>query len=109
MFLYKQETDNYAFYAGSGKRHSTKNYFEKDSLVVSYIKQQKNPFLCTGNDVEIKSIFSKIVRYEKVYLIIPILKNNDSKNLLGFCVLDDKKDGSLYSTEDLNIFKMLAG
>ena len=109
LFLYKQETDNYAFYAGSGKRHSTKNYFEKDSLVVSYIKQQKNPFLCTGNDVEIKSIFSKIVRYEKVYLIIPILKNNDSKNLLGFCVLDDKKDGSLYSTEDLNIFKMLAG
>ena len=108
LFLYNQETDNYVFYAGYGKRKSSKDFFEKDSFIVSYIKQQKNPFLCTGNDVKIKSILSNAVSYDTVYLIIPIPRNDDSRNLLGFCILGDKKDGSLYSIEDLQIFKMLA-
>lgn len=109
LFLYKQETDNYVLYAGGGKAKSTKEFFEKDSEVVSYINQQVKPFLCTGSDVEIKSIFSNVVGQESVYLIIPILeKSNDSKNLLGFCVLGDKKNGALYSIEDLKVFEMLS-
>ena len=108
FFIYKQETDNYVFYAGGGKRISHKNFFEKDSIIVSYIKRQKLPFLCAGNDSKIKSIFSDAVSYDTVYLILPIITNDAYKSLLGFCVLGNKKDGSLYSIEDLKIFNMLA-
>lgn len=108
FFLYKQETDNYVFIAGGGKSTSHKKFFDKNSLIISYIKQQMIPFLCASNDGKIKSIFSNSVIYDTVYLIVPIIANDAYKNLLGFCVLGNKKDSSLYSIEDLKMFKMLA-
>ncbi|MBQ3834155.1 MAG: GAF domain-containing protein [Elusimicrobia bacterium] len=77
--------------------------FKREDLIIKYMKAKKTPFLYFGLRESLKKEFSKIC--SDINLIVPSLFRDE---ILGFLLLGEKENKTLYSAKDMDLFKTLA-
>lgn len=104
MFIYNDNNSTYYCTAHRGEKINVSNIkFNKSSQIINYITIKSVPFVLSQIFEEEKYIINNI--HKNSSLIIPIVNLN---GLMAFIVLGNKKDGSLYSRKDLDVFKILS-
>lgn len=77
--------------------------FKREDVIIKYMKAKKAPFLYFGLRESLKKEFSKIC--SDINLIVPSLFRDE---VLGFLLLGEKENKTLYSAKDMDLFKTLA-
>ncbi|MCR4662940.1 MAG: hypothetical protein K5622_03520 [Endomicrobiaceae bacterium] len=104
LFVYDEEKREFFCMVNRGEKMKDKNIiFDNKSPLISYIKSNPNPFLLFNVPKDIKKLFSSVS--DNIALVINAFIRKD---LIAFMLLGDKKDGSLYSKKDLEVFKTLS-
>lgn len=104
MFVYNEKEDFYSCIAHRGDRLNNSNLkLDEYSQIIKYIKNKSVPFVLSQTVEEEKLILKDI--HKSCSSIMPVLNLN---GLISFIVLGNKKDGSLYSQKDLDVFKILS-
>jgi signal transduction histidine kinase len=84
------------------KTHILPDKFWDEDPFIQYIQKSEEPFLFSELT---KSIREKFGQDSEIDLIVPSTIQN---NLIGFLVLGTKLNNTIYTTDDINIFKTLS-
>ncbi len=107
VVLYIFDEDKNCFYnvasRTSGDKKINSVRIEKDSPIVRYMKFKNSPFLYFGLRDVLKKGFSEIC--SDINLIVPSIFRDE---VLGFLLLGEKENKTLYSSKDMDLFKTLA-
>ena len=104
LFIYDEKKQLFVCAVNRGEKMKDKNItFDTNSPLISFIKSNPNPFLLFNIPKDIKKLFSSVS--DNIALVINAFIRKD---LIAFMFLGDKKDGSLYSKKDLEVFKTLS-
>ena len=104
LFIYDDKRQLFSCAVNRGEKMKNKDItFDNKSPLISYIKANPNPFLLINIPKDIKKLFSNVS--DGIALVINAFIRKD---LIAFMFLGDKKDGSLYSKKDLEVFKTLS-
>jgi len=113
VFLFNKEREEYVLESYRDRELLKESiFFKEGNIFVEYVKNKHTPFFLSELEdkmkkenykeySEVKSILNKI----GVFLVVPAQLQN---RLLGFMVLGEKKDGQLFSLDDISVFQALS-
>ena len=105
LFIINEEKsvyDNLAF-RGLSKESKTVVSVSKNNKIIEFMKNYKRPFFFSELQEEFKIEFMKINK--KINVIVPSIFREE---VIGFLILGDKDNKTLYSKKDLEIFGTLS-
>ena len=105
LFIINEEKniyDNLAF-RGMSKELKTATEVSKSNKIIEFMKNYKKPFFFSELQEEFKVEFMKINK--KINVIVPSIFREE---VIGFLILGDKENKTLYSRKDLEIFGALS-
>ena len=105
LFIINEEKsvyDNLAF-RGISKDFKTTSEILKSNKIIEFMKNYKKPFFFSELQEEFKVEFMKISK--KINVIVPSIFREE---VIGFLLLGDKENKTLYSKKDLEIFGTLS-
>lgn len=103
IFLYSEQERVYKLKAiRDAGRQPIDVIFASDDPFITHIKEKQEPFLYDELSFEIKDALRLPL---DVNLFVPSFVEN---NLLGFVVLGEKENHTLYSDDDMNVFRILS-
>ncbi len=107
VVLYIFDEEKNCFYniasRASGDKKFNSVQISRDNPIVRYMKFKKSPFLYFGLRDVLKKGFSEIC--SDINLIVPSIFRDE---VLGFLLLGEKENKTLYSAKDMDLFKTLA-
>lgn len=104
VFLYNQENQSYVLNAVRNYHNIAKCVIAQDLPFIEYIRKQTMPVIFEEIPLELRKILE--IKLGVPYaLVIPLVIE---KKLLAFMVLGQKLDRSLYTSDDINVFRILA-
>lgn len=107
VVLYIFDEDKNCFYEFASRANGDKQInslqINKDNPIIRYMKFKQSPFLYFGLRDVLKKGFSEIC--SDISLIVPSIFRDE---VLGFLLLGEKENKTLYSAKDMDLFKTLA-
>lgn len=105
LYIFDEEKNCFCEFASrtSSDKKINSVQISKDNPIVRYMNFKKTPFLYFGLRDVLKKEFSKIC--SDINLIVPSIFREE---VLGFLLLGEKENKTLYSSKDMDLFKTLA-
>jgi signal transduction histidine kinase len=105
IFAYDRQDKIYTLKAARDSNTIPKNItFNEDSPLISYIKDNPSPFIPEEIPSTIREILKDKLGRPFGLLVPSVIEHN----LIGFLVLGEKLDKTVYSQDDINVFKILS-
>ncbi|MDD5020904.1 MAG: ATP-binding protein [Endomicrobiaceae bacterium] len=104
LFIFDQEKNKFICLGARGDANKNLDItFLDDSKICQYMKFMRNPFLFLSMTKELKELFSEI--HNDINLIVPSMLRD---KLIAFLVLGEKTNKTVYSSQDIEVFKTLS-
>jgi len=112
IYLFEPKSEQYLLEAGRNLSKEQPPSINKDSSLIVSLEIEKQPLIYEEikqkaqiNPTPIFQQLEEQMRIMNASVLVPSLLEN---RLLGFLVLGDKRSGKIYTTEDLDVFSVLA-
>jgi hypothetical protein len=104
LFILDHEKNKYVCLGARGEVNKNLDInFSEDSKICEYMKSVKDPFLFFNLRKSLKDSFSNIAK--DINLIVPSMLRD---KLIAFLVLGEKTNKTVYSSQDIEVFKTLS-
>ncbi len=104
LFIFDHEKNKFICLGARGDLNKNLDItFSEDSKICEYMKSVRNPFLFFSLTKELKRLFSEI--HNDINLIVPSMLRD---KLIAFLVLGEKTNKTVYSSQDIEVFKTLS-
>jgi len=113
LYLYDEKSENYLLHASRNLKNPQATSISKKSSLIAWLEDQKEPLVYEEIKQRVQDYHSELVfkeiedqmRLLNASVLVPSFLED---SLMGFLVLGDKRSGQIYTTDDLNIFSVLA-
>ncbi len=104
LFILDHEKNKYVCLGARGEVNKNLDInFSEDSKICGYMKSVKDPFLFFSLTKDLRKSFSDI--HDDINLIVPSMLRD---KLIAFLVLGEKTNKTVYSSQDIEVFKTLS-
>lgn len=104
LFIFDNEKNKFICLGARGEVNKNLDItFSENSEICQYMKFMRNPFLFFSMTKELKKLFSDI--HNDINLIVPSMLRD---KLIAFLVLGEKTNKTVYSSQDIEVFKTLS-
>lgn len=103
LFIYDEHKNAYCNLAARGLTESCGKEYSKSSEIIKYIGKVKQPIMFLSLSDNLKKELSLISK--EIDLIIPSVLRDE---IVGFMILGEKLNKSVYSSQDIEVFKTLS-
>jgi len=104
LFIQDENREKYYCVASKGILGTNKeSQIFADNIVIEYIKKIKKPFFFTELEDDLQKVFCSVT--DGINLIVPSVLKDE---LIAFLILGDKINKSIYSSQDMEVFKTLS-
>jgi len=105
--IFSNDRGNKTYILKAARDHkaiSSNIVFNKDSSLITYIREKGSPFVSEEMPYELKELLQKELG-NFFDLVVPCVIEN---KVLGFLILGEKLDKSAYTQDDINVFEILS-
>ncbi|GAB1401775.1 hypothetical protein MASR1M68_06860 [Elusimicrobiota bacterium] len=104
LFVYDEQKNIYYNIASRGLEDKKRNIiYSKESAIINYILNEKKPIMFLGLKENLKNEITLIA--DDINLIVPSMLRD---KLIAFLVLGEKTNKTVYSSQDIEVFKTLS-